>query len=96
MAAKAAADAVRSRGQEWTERTPDIERTHGEFLVATQLETRFGAGLMELETELTMLLDEHDALSGVCSHVRRAGCPPTRTRSRPRSATFAKSGRTST
>jgi hypothetical protein len=76
MAAKAAEDAALSRGIElegWTERTPDIERIHGEFLVATQLVTRFRARLGELETELTILLDEYDALSGVCSHARRAG-----------------------
>jgi hypothetical protein len=75
MAAEAAASAVLSRSLEldgWTARTPEIERLHDEFLVATQLVTRLRADIEELQTELTLWLDEHDALIGVCSYVRRA------------------------
>jgi hypothetical protein len=53
-------------------RTPEIEQVHDEFLVATQLVTRLRADVEELQTELTLRLDEHDGLIGVCSYVRRA------------------------
>ena len=74
MAAEAAADALLLRNIEpegWTLRTTELERLHDDFLRETQLATRLGADLASLESELTLRLDEYDALIGVCSYARR-------------------------
>src|SRR5262249_16419671 len=75
LAAEAATRAVLSGNRPLdgsTARTPEIERLHDECVVATQVVTRLRADVEELQTELTLRLDEHDALTDVCSYVRRA------------------------
>jgi Meiotically up-regulated gene 113 len=75
IAAEAAASGFLARNAEpdgWTPRTAEFEQMHDEFLLATQLVTRLDADLASMQSELTLRLDEYDALVGVCSYVRRA------------------------
>jgi hypothetical protein len=62
---------VRLQGR-WTNRTPDLERWHDDFLRATQTVHQLGAKLADLQTELTVLLADYDAFIGVCSFKRRS------------------------
>lgn len=57
----------------WTPRTKEMEKSHDEFLRATQIVNRLGGHLADIESELTVRLGEYDALTRVCSYIRRLG-----------------------
>jgi hypothetical protein len=58
--------------QGWTDRTPDLERWHGDFLQETRIVHQLDAKLADLQTELTLRLREYDAIEGVCGFQRRS------------------------
>ena len=72
-AAKASADGVlQSSLHGWTDRTPDMERWHDEFLRETGTVHYLDADLAELKTDLTVRLEDYDALDSVCIFKRGA------------------------
>ena len=57
--------------QGWTDRTPDMERWHDQFLQATQKLSELDEVLANLKTELTIRLGEDDGIEEVCSFKRQ-------------------------
>jgi hypothetical protein len=72
--AKIAAHAVLAANgdlQGWTTRTSELEHIHDEFLSTTQTVTRLQAEIAELQTDMTLRLDDYDAVDPICSFRRR-------------------------
>ena len=55
----------------WMDRTPEFERLHDDYLRAIREVHRLDGDLVDLRTEITLLLDDCDALDRVCSFKRR-------------------------
>ena len=55
----------------WTDRSPDSERWHDDFLQATRAAHQLEAELAYLKTELTIRLGDYDAIDQVCSFKRQ-------------------------
>ncbi|MGA2593595.1 MAG: GIY-YIG nuclease family protein [Bryobacteraceae bacterium] len=58
--------------QGWTDRTPELERWHDDFLQALPKVHRLNRDLADLRTELILGIGDCDALDPVCSFIRRS------------------------
>jgi hypothetical protein len=75
LEAKQSADEALRLGTEptgWTDRTPEVERWHDDYLKVTALVQRRKADIADIKSELKVSIGEFEAIDGICSFKRTA------------------------